>query len=126
METKEEQTYLDTLYMSKDQFEVWHFMCRPCANEFAEANRLVWARDPLRQIEIAPAYTKTVQPRPEGEEFEPISFEPFTLEGLDTPPTCETCDIYLEGYLSSYGVDYITDPANEFPQHIIKLYLGEN
>lgn len=50
----------------------------------------------------------------------------------DTPQSCTACEIdgkhstYLGTGLTQDGVDYLTDPTNDFPADVIKFYLGGN
>ena len=61
--------------------------------------------------------------RPEGEEIEPEVFESECFEA-DTPLSCEECHVWLDNCLTADGVDYLKDEANEFPEEVIRLYLG--
>jgi len=50
----------------------------------------------------------------------------------DTPQSCTACEIdgkhttWLGASLTGDGVEYLTDPTNDFPADVIKFYLGGN
>jgi hypothetical protein len=120
MEEIKVQTDLEALYLAKDNKEVWHTLCRTCADEFATSNGLKW-----NTYKFMPRTAETPNgvARPEGEEFEPIVFEPEIFES-DIPQACENCDLWLEVYLLDGAKDYMEE--HEFAEYVFKLYFDEN
>ena len=115
------QTQLETLFLVKDTDEVWGTYCRECAGEQGKNFGLVWDTYPFQYESM---HTPNGVDRPEDEEIEPLVFAPDIYES-DVPASCEDCGIWLNTSLTTYGVEYLTDEFNDFPQEIIDLYLGE-
>lgn len=120
-----EQSELETLWLAKDENEVWHTYCREHAIKFGKERGLVLAVDPLRHTTVKPEYmlTPADQERPADELVEPESFESLPIDS-DCPLACEdpSCGLWLDCALTEAGINYLQD--EDFTPQDRALYLG--
>lgn len=93
-------------------------VCQEHALNFAEDNSLVW--------DSSLGYTED-----RGDQVYAYADTYGEIES-DTPQSCTACEIdgkhstWLGVGLTKDGVEYLTDPTNNFPADVIKFYLGGN
>ena len=114
------QSQLCPLFLVKEPNEVWGTYCKDCAGTLGEHFGLVWNTYPFMPDSMYAPDDLVL----EEDEVEPLVYEPEIFES-DTPLGCENCGIWLNTDLTQYGVEYLTDEFNDFPQEVIDLYLGE-
>lgn len=94
-------------------------VCQNHAVNFAEERGLVW--------DNPSSFNYTEDEHAQGYAYADYFGELET----DTPQSCTACAIegvatYLGASLTGDGVEYLTDPTNNFPADVIKFYLGGN